>query len=264
MTATRLLASLVLAGFALLPAAAHAASAEVRAAVNLRTGPGPGYQAFAILPPGTPVDIYECLPRGGWCDVGYGNIRGWISGRLLVTYGQTNRARQVPPPPMFSPPPIYAEPPVYRTPPPFHRVQPDDYGWAPAPVEPGYIEPPPGYVYQPPMVVAPPIPVPMETYPARPAPPVTAAPRPPQVASTPPVTSQPRPTVATPQPATPAAPQGSSATITTKPPTVASSAPTTTSPATTAPATPAKPTYGSAVGKPGAPCKWVNGVCRND
>jgi len=264
MTAFRLTATLA---FAMLPVVAQAAPAEVRATVNLRMGPGPGYQAFVTLPAGTPVEVYECLPQGGWCDVSYGNVRGWVAGRMLVTYGRTARARPVPPPPMFSPPPIYAEPPVYANPRPIYREPQPDYSWGPGPVDPGYIEPPAGYAYRPPVVVAPPIPVPVEVYPTRPpAPALRQATRPPQVASTPPVTqpsaaaapivtqqANPPATVPTTPSTSPSVPKSQAT------PSVASA-----TPAAPAPANTAKPKYGSAVGTPGAPCKWVNGICRND
>jgi len=251
MTAFRLTAALALA---MLPVVAQAAPAEVRATVNLRAGPSAGYAAIATLPAGTPVEVYECLPQGGWCDVGYGNVRGWMSGRLLAASGGRYQSRPILRPPVFDPPPIYREPPVYANPRPIYRDPEPDYSWGPGPVDPGYIAPPPGYAYRPPVVVAPPIPAPIEVYPTRPTPPaVRQATRPPEMASTPPATQQAAPLV-TPQATSPATtPQ------TQTPAPVANAAP----PAT-APAVVAKPKYGSAVGKPGAPCKWVNGVCRND
>ncbi|MCM5557732.1 SH3 domain-containing protein [Pleomorphomonas sp. JP5] len=227
---------------------ALAAPAEVLAAVNLRTGPGAQYYAIMVLPPGAPVEIYGCLDDENWCDVGYGRTRGWIASRYLGTVRNWSPERRILRPPVLTPPPIYREPQVYTNPPPVYR-EPE---WAPPDVYQGevYIEPPPGYVYRPPVVAAPPMPdLPQPdvgVYPSKPR--VQTAP--PVVASTPPATqpSTPPPTVTQPSttPQTGATGQSS-----------ASSA---------QPAAPAdaKPKYGSAVGKPGAPCKWVNGVCRND
>ncbi|MBS1183137.1 MAG: bacterial domain protein [Proteobacteria bacterium] len=254
---------------------ALAAPAEVLAAVNLRTGPGAHYYAIMVLPPGAPVEIYGCLADDSWCDVGYGDTRGWMASRYLGAVRSWSPEQQIMRPPVFSPPPIYREPPVYANPPPVYR-EPEWDEQYPTDV---YIAPPPTYVYRPPIhrppvTVAPPV-ASGEVYPTRPmlepSPSVAARPAmPPLVASPPPTTARAVPTapsLTTTQPTT-----------TTTPTTTAPSAP---QPATTAGqtvatsgatplATPApaatvvKPKYGSAVGKPGAPCKWVNGVCRND
>lgn len=299
-----LAAPLCLAGLISSMTGALAAPAEVLAAVNLRTGPGAQYYTLMTLPPGAPVEIYGCLNDDAWCDVGYGNTRGWISSRYLGTVRNWAPEDQIMRPPVFSPPPIYREPPVYANPPPVYRQPPQD-------AYPGdiYIEPPPVYVYRPPAGMGPAMPDlpqpnvgvyrvrPQGTLRAAPPPVVTGPPMPelpqpngtyraapqtaPRVASTPPATVRPAP-VAPPiatqptvtQPTAPVTPpvatQPTVPSVTQPPPTVtqpaapsvATSAPQATP--TTPPATEAKPKYGSALGKPGAPCKWVNGVCRND
>lgn len=283
MTMRRLAAPLCLAGLISSTTGALAAPAEVLAAVNLRTGPGAQYYPIVVLPPGTPVDIYGCLNDDSWCDVGYGNTRGWLASRYLGTVRNWSPEQQIMRPPVFSPPPIYREPPIYANPPPVYRQPPPVYRepqWAP-PQEayPGdvYIEPPPVYVYRPPITAGPPMPdLPQPdvgVYRARPQ----VAPRvvtPPVVASTPPTTVRPAPvapSVTVTQPSAPIATQSAVPTVaqpaqtplaTTSGQSVAASS----QPAApvTPPATEAKPKYGGAVGKPGAPCKWVNGVCRND
>lgn len=261
MTLRRLAALSCLAGLISSTTGALAAPAEVLAAVNLRTGPGQQYYAIMVLPPGAPVEIYGCLNDVNWCDVGYGGTRGWLSARYLGTMRNWSPEDQIMQPPVFSPPPIYREPPVYANPPPIYR-QP-----APQEVYPGdvYIEPPPVYVYRPPVTVGPPMPdLPqpdVEIYRAKPRPQV--APRvvtpPPEVASTPPATIRPAPVA--PSTTQPTVTQSSPAAPATTPPapSVASSGQ-----SSPPPATQTKPKYGSAVGTPGAPCKWVNGVCRND
>lgn len=263
MSMRRLAATLCLAGLTSSATGALAAPAEVLAAVNLRTGPGAQYYAIMVLPPGAPVEIYGCLNDDSWCDVGYGQTRGWIASRYLGTVRNWAPEQRILRPPVLTPPPIYREPPVYANPPPIYR-EPE---WAPPEVYPGdvYIEPPPGYVYRPPVVVGPPMPpLPQPDvgiYPARPqaAPPPVAT-RPPVVATTPPATQPTTPPATVTQPAAPSTapqtgPTGQSSASSGQP-----APPMTTTPSPTE----AKPKYGGAVGKPGAPCKWVNGVCRND
>ena len=269
MTLRRLAALSCLAGLISSTTGALAAPAEVLAAVNLRTGPGAQFYAIMVLPPGTPVEIYGCLNDTNWCDVGYGNTRGWLASRYLGTVRNWSPEAQIMQPPVFSPPPIYREPPVYTNPPPVYR----EPQWAP-PQEayPGdvYIEPPPVYVYRPPVTARPSMPeLPQPdvgVYQARPRPQVT----PPVVASTPPATVRPAPiapSVTVTQPSAPTVaptvtqPTQAAPVATPSQSVAASSQPV--APATP-PAAEAKPKYGSAVGKPGAPCKWVNGVCRND
>ncbi|MBS1167510.1 MAG: type 3 domain protein [Proteobacteria bacterium] len=257
-----LAAPLCLAGLISSTTGALAAPAEVLAAVNLRTGPGAQFYAIGVLPPGAPVEVYGCLNDSDWCDVGYGNMRGWLASRYLGAVGNWSPEEQIMRPPVFSPPPIYREPPVYANPPPVYR-KPD---WNSQEVYPGdiYIEPPPVYVYRPPVTVGPPMPeLPQPNvglYRAKPRPqtvPSVTAP-PPVATSTPPATPAPTaPSVSVTQPSPPTTPPATS-----PGPSVANSG----QPAAAAPppATETKPKYGGAVGKPGAPCKWVNGVCRND
>ncbi|WP_370676937.1 SH3 domain-containing protein [Pleomorphomonas sp. PLEO] len=286
MSMRRLAAPLCLVGLISSTTGALAAPAEVLAAVNLRTGPGAQYYPIVVLPPGTPVNIYGCLDDDSWCDVGYGNTRGWLASRYLGTVRNWSAEQQIMRPPVFSPPPIYREPPVYANPPPVYR-QPPVYGDQEWPQQeeayPGnvYIEPPPAYVYrQPPVTAGPPMPdLPqpnVEVYRPKPQPQAarpTVVP-PPVVASTPPITARPAPTTApsvsvtqpsttAPSPTQPATSQPATSQPATPP---SQSVATSSQPAVTAtpPATVAKPKYGGAVGKPGAPCKWVNGVCRND
>lgn len=271
----RLAPMLCLAGLIFSTTGALAAPAQVLAAVNLRTGPGAQYFPIMVLPPGAPVEIYGCLNDNSWCDVGYGDMRGWLSSRYLGSTRGWTPERQIMRPPVVTPPPIYREPPVYANPPPVYRAPDWD---EPYPAE-VYIEPPPVYVYRPPVGVGPPMPdLPqpdVEVYREQPrlraAPPASTAPTaPPMVVSTPPPTTRAAPTtpsIITNRPtATAPAAQPAAPSPTPSEPTFATtaqpSAPATTSP-TTQPTT-AKPTYGGAVGKPGAPCKWVNGVCRND
>ncbi len=70
-------------------ARADAAPGYVVQGINLRAGPGVDYPWIASLPPGTPADIFGCLPDYTWCDVATVGTRGWVAGvGLNVLYGQ--------------------------------------------------------------------------------------------------------------------------------------------------------------------------------
>ena len=86
------LAGLALAtGLLTLAGAARAAPGYVTDGVNLRAGPGVDYPLVTPLPPGTPAEIYGCLPGWTWCDIAVngpqGGVRGWAAGpRLQLAY----------------------------------------------------------------------------------------------------------------------------------------------------------------------------------
>lgn len=84
-----------------LPVAASAAPAQVTANVNLRTGPSTQYYPILVLPAGVGVEVYGCLAGYTWCDVSWGNNRGWVSSRYLSSfyYGPTYRPRPARPVP---------------------------------------------------------------------------------------------------------------------------------------------------------------------
>lgn len=70
------------------PAAAGAppstASGYITANANLLAGPSTDYPVVTALPGGAPVIIHGCLEGWGWCDVAFGDIRGWVTGQLLA------------------------------------------------------------------------------------------------------------------------------------------------------------------------------------
>jgi uncharacterized protein YraI len=73
----------------MLPGAAMAASsAVVTTDLNVRTGPGPGYQRYGTIPAGDEVTVYGCLAGYNWCDVDWRGGRGWVSGNYLLTLGR--------------------------------------------------------------------------------------------------------------------------------------------------------------------------------
>jgi uncharacterized protein YraI len=53
------------------------------ATVHLRAGPATEYPAFAVLVPGTPLEVYGCEEHYEWCDVQAGPNRGWVDAAYL-------------------------------------------------------------------------------------------------------------------------------------------------------------------------------------
>lgn len=68
---------------ALSPASAvEAVSTEF---VNMRTAPGVHSAKVAVIPSGASLDIKHCLATRPWCEVSYGNNRGWTAARYIDT-----------------------------------------------------------------------------------------------------------------------------------------------------------------------------------
>ena len=83
------LKALILGLGLLIPGAAMAASsAVVTGDLNVRTGPGPGYQRYGTIPAGDEVTVYGCLAGYNWCDIDWAGGRGWVSGNYLLTLGR--------------------------------------------------------------------------------------------------------------------------------------------------------------------------------
>lgn len=51
--------------------------------VNLRAGPGTQYPAVAMIPYGDSVSLFGCMSGFTWCDVAWGNARGWVATAYL-------------------------------------------------------------------------------------------------------------------------------------------------------------------------------------
>lgn len=100
-------AAAILAGVVILPAAASAANGFTTGNVNVRAGPGTGYDRIGMLLAGTPVDIRSC--QDNWCNIRGDRLRGWVSANFL------SRANYRPPV-VVVPPPIFVRPPNYRPP----------------------------------------------------------------------------------------------------------------------------------------------------
>lgn len=87
---------LLKAAAALLPllAAGEALAAQpvavTTADVNLRAGPATQYPAVAIIPYGDSVSLFGCTSGFSWCDIAWGNARGWAAAAYLqVVYRGT-------------------------------------------------------------------------------------------------------------------------------------------------------------------------------
>lgn len=77
--------SAVTAIFALGAGAAFAASAHATGNVNVRTGPGTGYQKIDTLHAGENVEVQQC--QDGWCYVEHNGPDGWVSASFLGQNG---------------------------------------------------------------------------------------------------------------------------------------------------------------------------------
>lgn len=64
-------------------AAVWAQEAYTTTQVNVRAGPAQDYPLVAQLAPGTPVTVVGCVSDYSWCDVIYGDIRGWAYANSL-------------------------------------------------------------------------------------------------------------------------------------------------------------------------------------
>src|SRR5271170_2185490 len=63
--------------------AALAAPGVVVHTVHLRAGPSTEYPGFAVLAPGTQLEVFGCEEGYNWCDVQAGPNRGWVDAAYL-------------------------------------------------------------------------------------------------------------------------------------------------------------------------------------
>lgn len=64
--------------------AASAASVAVSTAnVNLRAGPAASYPVVTVVPQGARIVTHGCVADYAWCDVAFGNYRGWVSASYI-------------------------------------------------------------------------------------------------------------------------------------------------------------------------------------
>jgi uncharacterized protein YraI len=77
--------------------AAQELTGAVQLDLNLRAGPGPTFPVVTVIPANANVMIYGCIDAMTWCDVTYGDIRGWAYADYLIY--QAAPLPQVPTPP---------------------------------------------------------------------------------------------------------------------------------------------------------------------
>jgi uncharacterized protein YraI len=94
----------------LMPAAASAQNAYASGNVNMRSGPGTGYTAITVVPRGAPILVNGC--SGSWCDVTWGNARGWVSQSYIASGGAPGPVYAQPAPVYVQPAPVYVQPTV--------------------------------------------------------------------------------------------------------------------------------------------------------
>ncbi len=85
------LAGLGLGLAVLMPAAAIAANAYATTDVNERAGPGTDYPVVTVIPAGSTLTIFGCLPEIAWCDVAFAGLRGWVQGSYLQAFYESRR-----------------------------------------------------------------------------------------------------------------------------------------------------------------------------
>jgi len=85
MKCEHLLAVATAVGFVLVGGqAAFAFTAVSSAHLNLRTGPGPQYPVVATIGRDDKIDVHGCLKEVTWCDVNWGDQRGWASADYIA------------------------------------------------------------------------------------------------------------------------------------------------------------------------------------
>lgn len=57
--------------------------AVATADVNMRAGPGTQYPTVAVIPYGDSVFVFGCTSGTTWCDIAWGNARGWVAATYL-------------------------------------------------------------------------------------------------------------------------------------------------------------------------------------
>jgi uncharacterized protein YraI len=66
-----------------MPVHAWAEDGYVTGNVTLRAGPDIDYPSIDMIPAGAPVGIEGCTEGWEWCDVMFGNERGWVAGNFI-------------------------------------------------------------------------------------------------------------------------------------------------------------------------------------
>ena len=77
------------------PSIAQAAQGFIVDQADLRAGPDEQFPSVDMLPAGAQVEVFGCLSGHTWCDVGFQQDRGWVSGQDLEVLYQSNRVKIV-------------------------------------------------------------------------------------------------------------------------------------------------------------------------
>ena len=68
-------------------------SVTVSNGLNLRSAPDARAQRVTVLPVGTTVEVQRCLKDLSWCQVRYGDQRGWAAADYLIARSDGQRVR---------------------------------------------------------------------------------------------------------------------------------------------------------------------------
>lgn len=94
------LISLTVAAALALPAtvAAQDLTATAQLDLNVRAGPGPTYPVVTVITANDTVAVHGCNEPQTWCDVTYGNARGWAYAPYLIYQAAPIVQAPTPPP----------------------------------------------------------------------------------------------------------------------------------------------------------------------
>ncbi len=76
-------------------AVGSANAAQTSGAVNLRTGPGVGYERIVSIPAGAQIDVYSC--SANWCQVTWRTWSGYVAARYIASDVRYTTPRYVAP-----------------------------------------------------------------------------------------------------------------------------------------------------------------------
>ncbi|WP_127143315.1 DUF1236 domain-containing protein [Pelagibacterium montanilacus] len=80
---------------------AQTATATATTELNIRSGPGPQYEAIGVIDGGAQASVAGCLEEGMWCQVDYNGTTGWAYSDYLIvessgeTFVLTERAPEL-------------------------------------------------------------------------------------------------------------------------------------------------------------------------
>ncbi|MGJ8528998.1 SH3 domain-containing protein [Maritalea sp.] len=81
------IAALATMGIVITASSAFAFAAKSTAALNIRSGPGTGYDVVDALYKGEEVNVQKCTNSKKWCYIVHSGPDGWVSGKYLAQKG---------------------------------------------------------------------------------------------------------------------------------------------------------------------------------